>query len=241
MANTHSLDLEASSSQYAYIASGDQTNLNITNNLTVEMWVKVESQPAADYYLASKFLNSPSSSRSWAWIYDDNGAGGYRFRFFSADAGGSLGDYSLNHTLTVGSWTHIATTFASGTAEFFVNGSSIGSGTGTLDSSLQSEAIAIALGADGNGGNNFDGKVDEFRIWNDVRSEAEILANYKKEISGASANLQCYLQLNNDYTDQTSNSNDFTGSGSPTFSTDVPFPISGGSPIFMSSGGLSIG
>ena len=46
MANTYSLDLELTSSQYAYIADGDQTGLDITGDFTYEMWIKLEQLPS---------------------------------------------------------------------------------------------------------------------------------------------------------------------------------------------------
>jgi hypothetical protein len=88
-----------------------------------------------------------------------------------------------------------------------------------------------------------DGLMDEVRVWNDVRTAQEISDNYEKEISGGSANLQGYWKLNNNYTDETSNGNDLTASGSPVFSTDVPFvgtAAAAGNPLFF-SGGLSLG
>jgi hypothetical protein len=39
--NTHSLDLELSSSQYAYITDANQTGLDITGDFTIEAWIKL--------------------------------------------------------------------------------------------------------------------------------------------------------------------------------------------------------
>ena len=75
--------------------------------------------------------------------------------------------------------------------------------------------------------NFFDGLIDEVRVWSDIRTVPEILNNYKRELVGNEANLVGYWRLNNDYLDQTSNNNDLTASGSPVFSTSVPFTEAG--------------
>ena len=56
MANSHSLDLESSSSQYASITDASQTGLDITGDLTIELWAKFESLPSEyNYSIVSKW------------------------------------------------------------------------------------------------------------------------------------------------------------------------------------------
>jgi hypothetical protein len=69
----------------------------------------------------------------------------------------------------------------------------------------------------------FDGHVDEVRIWNDVRTSTEIANYYKRQLTGTEDGLVYYWKLDNAYTDSTSNGNTLTGINTPTFSTDVPF------------------
>ena len=44
MWNRYSLDLELSSSQYAYVA--DNPELSITGDITIEAWIKLEQLPS---------------------------------------------------------------------------------------------------------------------------------------------------------------------------------------------------
>jgi len=69
----------------------------------------------------------------------------------------------------------------------------------------------------------FDGLIDEVRVWNDIRSDAEVDDNKLTELVGNEAGLAGYWKLNNDYLDETSNNNDLTAVAAPVFSTDVPF------------------
>ena len=74
----------------------------------------------------------------------------------------------------------------------------------------------------------FDGDIDEVRVWNDIRSEAELDDNYLTELVGDEANLQGYWKFNNDAgVGYTSNSNDLTNENTATFTTDVPFTGAG--------------
>ena len=132
----------------------------------------------------------------------------------------------------VGTWAHAAVSVdvsLGESASFYKNGSPVAE---TLDTdnnatSIDDNVSDFAIGAresTSTYGNFFDGLVDEVRVWNDIRSAAEILANYNKELTGSEAGLVGYWKLNNDYTDsQSSGNNDLTATGSPVFSTDVPF------------------
>lgn len=110
------------------------------------------------------------------------------------------------------------------TATFFLDGVSLGTSVGAV-TSLNNNASRFAIACDFNNAarNFYDGKMDEARLWNTERTEAQMLANKSVEIAVNSAGLAAYYQLDNAVTDSTSNANDLTATNSPTYSTDVPF------------------
>ena len=56
---------------------------------------------------------------------------------------------------------------------------------------------AIWIGAENDGGGfYFTGETDEVRIWNDVRTQDEIIANMNNELAGSEANLVAYYNFN---------------------------------------------
>src|SRR3990172_1052049 len=71
MANTKSLDLELSSSQYASIADASQTGLDITGDISVVAWIDLEELPSTattDFTIIGKWT-SASGKRSYLfWI-----------------------------------------------------------------------------------------------------------------------------------------------------------------------------
>ena len=136
--------------------------------------------------------------------------------------------------MVVDTWYHIALTCdvsqpSATTFELYLNTTSQGNGTSILSanpSAISDNTTAFCVGCGLNNGvplRFFDGLIDDIRVWNDIRTSSEISANYQRELAGNEANLQGYWKLNNNYLDQTTNDNDLTPSGTPVFSTDVPF------------------
>jgi hypothetical protein len=68
-----------------------------------------------------------------------------------------------------------------------------------------------------------DGHGDDLRYWSTARSIAELQSDYDLELTGTETNLQSYFQLNNDFDDIGPSDDNGSGSGSYTFSSDVPF------------------
>src|SRR3990167_1669458 len=231
MANTNSLDLELSSSQYADRA--DTTSLSITGDLTIECWVKLEQLPSTvgtRFNAVTKYKES-TNERSYRLTIESTND---KPLFVNSSDGTSANTTSAAATtaLTAGVWTHLAVSYnaAAGTCAFYRNGVADGTGA-SLKTSIHDNASRFALGAintDVAAVEFYDGLIDEVRIWNDIRTATEILTNYQAELLGSEQGLVAYYKLNNVYTDSTTNANDLTASGSPVFSTDVPF-VGGGS------------
>lgn len=238
MANTHSSDLERDSDQYLFITDGDQTGLDITGDLTKEIWLNLESSPpnGEEWPIISK-LDYGASERSYYLSYAYSDPTYYFHLQLSQDGGGTNRDrITWDYTLTGSTWYHVAVSVdisaaVASEALLYINGSSQGNGDVAQDGSITSiynSNAPFLVGALWSNGSlssegTFDGKIDEVRIWNDIRTPTEIADNYQKEIVGSEAGLAGYWKLNNDYLDETSNNNDLTASGSPVFSTDVPF------------------
>jgi hypothetical protein len=88
----------------------------------------------------------------------------------------------------------------SGNAQWYINSSTSGSaisisGAGDIDN-----GNSLTIGSDNKSGNYFSGKIDEVRIWNDVRTPAEIKASYNRSLSDSyeESNLKLYLRMNNE-------------------------------------------
>lgn len=237
--NTHSIDLESESSQTLSITDALQTGLDLTSDFTIELWVKPESQPAADdvYYFVTKYLGT-GNQRSYFFAYRNN-SGAYQLGMnLSADGVETEGAF-VNQTLNNATWYHVAVTWdaSASTYKYYVNGSQSGSDVVRSYTSVYNGTAVFYIGGFA-AGDTFDGLIDEVRIWNDIRTQPELAASYQSELTGTETNLVGYWQLDNSLLDETVNNNDLTNNNSAVFSTTVPFAGSeAGSPCSYSGTG----
>ncbi len=129
-------------------------------------------------------------------------------------------------TLTTGNWNRlsVAWTASTSTALFYLNGTLVGTSVGTK-TTISSNVSLLYIGANKTSvvANFFDGKVDDIRVWSNVQTAAQILANNNLQLTGGEGGLQAYYSLNNSANDVTANANNLTLVNTPTYSTDVPF------------------
>ena len=245
MANTYSLDLESGSSQYVKITDAAQTGLAFSSTFTLEGWFNFESLPASNGNMG--FANkskSDGSDYAYAWYLNHNAdPDEYRLTLYCMESADATKYDSAYWVITpsTGVWYHYAVTCDVGNAsattfELFINGVSPGNGTMARTdncTSIHDSAMNFEIGTPWNATATefFDGKIDDFRAWNDVRTSVEIASNMNHQLVGNETGLVGYWKLNNDYLDETTNNNDLTASGSPVFSTDVPFTEAGFLPI----------
>ena len=224
-ANTNSIDLERDNSQFLSIPDASQTGLDITGNLTIEAWVKIESAPTSGifYSIASKW-NGDTSNRSYMFAYGDVGGTKKLRLVWSPDGAVTVDQGDVNYDLGIGTWHHVAMVFtaASHSAEFFVDGISVGSASDTSTSILNGTA-SFEVGNHDGGTFYFDGLIDDVRVWNVARTNSEINTNKSVELTGSESGLVGYWKLNGDTNDLTANNNNLTATGGPIFSSDTPF------------------
>ena len=234
--NTYTTVLDLSSTQYWSIAQVDITGIDLTSDFTLETWVNIDQLPSSAGSPFSLFNKGTG---------DDSG--GYRFILLSANDGARLyyWDSSDNRTYMssdaaivvaddVGNWVHLAVSVdvSSQTAVFYKN-TAVQANTNN-----QTNASAVGASTDAfyigqHGANNWymDGKVDDSRVWSDIRSGAEISDNYNCSLDGDEAGLEGYWRFDNNGTDSNANGNDLTNNNSATFqSGSLPFTDSCSAP-----------
>lgn len=224
MSNTHSLDLEASSSQYATAA--DSSSLSLTGNHTIECWVRMESLPSTGAYMVIVSKHGATNQYGYVWgVWNE--AGFYQIRGGISSNGANFDYHTVNlGTFNTGTWYHLAIAFTASThtLEVYKDGVSLGTdATGTL-TSIYDNTQLLHVGALNQGSPGFflDGLIDEVKMYSDVRTGSEILTDmYSSPLTGD--NLVAYWSLNNVATDASGNSNTLTLQNSPSYSTTTPF------------------
>jgi hypothetical protein len=133
---------------------------------TVAAWVKVISLP---------------SNRAWILLLGNEGTGSHHWLINSLGVT-QLGVWNggqVNPTLPLGEWKHIAVTFDGATLAGYVDGMLAGSGAAIFDL----EGMPLTIGGPHIGENNFNGMVDDVRIYDRALTAAEIAALATEGIS----------------------------------------------------------
>ena len=229
--NTHSLDIEQGSAQYATITDAAQTGLDITGDLTIEYWIKPESTTNN-----ANVVNKCNASGNAGYVIQFAISGKTYVQIDQSTNGTDLSTATTTATISTGAWTHVAMVYTASTGAILVyfNGVSQAFDNSTTNATAINnnvEDFRVGANIDPTPGNKYDGLVDEVRIWNSARTAQQISDNYQKQI-GTDSNLKAYYRFNNAYTDFSGNGNTLTASGSPVFSTDVPFVGTGDSGFF---------
>lgn len=130
-------------------------------------------------------------------------------------------------TLATGQWNRISIswTASSSLATFYLNGSSLGTTTGTKTAIHDNTSLLYVGGNKGASAiqNYLNGYIDDVRIWSTVRSASDIAAANNIQLTGNEGNLAAYYKLNNSAADSGTHTNTLTLRNSPAYTTTVPF------------------
>lgn len=211
---TQSIDLEASSNQYATVA--DTGVLDIANACTMEVWIKPETTPG--HYIMSK-RKAAGNQRSFSMEYSGSSLSCF---FDNTGAGGAGKSASVSWSPSTGTWYHVAVTKNGTNIKFYVDGVQQGTTQTISNSAVFNSTAPFQLGTEsGDPGAEFDGRMVLARLWSVERTQSEIDTN-KCTILGATTGLVGEWTLNNTYADNSGNGLTLTGVNTPTFGADVP-------------------
>lgn len=223
--NSNSIELNGVS-QLLEITDGNQTNLNFTDALTLEMWIKLDTplvEVIVPLFMKREGINN---QRSYSWyLHNTGGITTMNFDYSSTGSDGT--DEKVSWTPSAGVWYHIAVTKSGSDVKFYVDG--IQQGTTQIGSiaNIYDSTSPVQIGGWFNEGSPvgwINGHIDDIRAWNVVRTEAEIAANMNTELTGNETGLVGYWKFNGgSLEDATANNNDLTNVNNATFSTDTPF------------------
>ena len=203
MAQNNCLDFDGTND---YVAIGSNFGIG-TNNLSVECWVYI-----------------PDNSEQGTFIKIGNAANGY-----GIGVGGTTFENPGNKLIYINElvgwhptgndigtgWHHVAFTIdGSNSTNIYLDGINVYSFTETP---ITPSSVTYIGSTDASGGRLLTGgKIDEVRVWNDVRTETEIRQNMYRELPSPAgeANLVAYYKLNE--SDTTTTAVDSKGSNDGT-------------------------
>ncbi len=210
-------------------------NSNVPNTNNSLSFVKANSQYVTIPHSASINLVATFTMEAWVNYSGINctivDKGDYDF-LWELNANGNankLGFYIKNTNTWVYStsavpqntWTHVAITLNAGTLTFYING--VASGAYNSVTNLQ-DTQPMNIGRQQPTScacNHFNGKMDELRLWNVVKTQGQIQADMNKKIPANSAGLVAYYRFDevsgNIAADATVNGNNGTLMNGPTW------------------------
>jgi hypothetical protein len=142
-----------------------------------------------------------------AWIYPTIDDASYNMIMSQEDGGWdrfiaiNSGKFALGRTINgwvppaliiLNTWQHIAVVYSGANIKFYLNGVEFVSGT---TEGSHSSLGKFTIGSNQAGTQNFKGKMDEVRVWNVARTQAEISANMSTSLTGSEAGLVAYFNF----------------------------------------------
>lgn len=208
----------------ASVDIGNTATFNITGALSFEFWAKQPTSSAA-----RQLIYRLDSTNGYQF---DSNAGTLRFVYRSSTA---VKVTETTETWHDDRWHHVAVTYNASDSNrviLYVDGvalknqTNVGAMTGTA-------SLNCFIGNLSSGGstNNWAGDMCEVRIWNTTRTVVEITANMYKRVLGNETGLVAYFPMDEGtgttITDRSTNSNNGTAVGSPTWINGAPIQGSG--------------
>ena len=166
----------------------DNTDLDITDNLSVSVLFKLDNTPSTTEYLIGKY-DTGLNAREWAIHIDTNNKVNV---VFGGGAGAYSGGWQSTNPLTPTVINHLAFTFNGGALVVYLNGSPLsGTTSGAIPSTLYNGAGNLSIGSILNSGAGqlfTDGIIYEVRLYDTaILTSDDVTAIYNTPITASPA------------------------------------------------------
>lgn len=170
----------------AIVTSSNTTQFSLTNNFTVELWMKPDKNPKYGTFF-SKGLSIIHHSEYYPAVYGSNclilSLGGQTY-------------LTPSNSITNGVWQHVAVTSASdGTIKVYINGVQQTLSNSTKATQAANLTTPVRIGSNSTYSQPYYGSLDEVRVWTTERTQATIQANMMTNYVGDEANLVAYYKF----------------------------------------------
>jgi hypothetical protein len=207
--------------------------LNLAGDWTIEAWFKDETPDGYDHELTPIVAKMDTTARREGQYV--LAIGDHKLQAGSRHRGDwHTVEYDLvARGVTAGAWHHAAASLNSRTraVTLYLDGRLVQ--TGTIDALGLANASPVNIGRSGTGRTYWIGKIDDVRLWNRVRTDAEIAASYQTEFAAPPAGLVANWKFDESSgltaADSTAAPADAMLAGGALFSADVP-PVPGPGP-----------
>ncbi len=168
---TYSADFEAGDTENLCVTHATQTGLDITDEITVAGWIKMES---TDTYRNFITKYDTSSNRAYALYYQDSGILVFSL---SPDGSTTTSAYTATGQISTGQWYHVAGTYDGEEIKVYIDGQLPANGTNNpaaYTSGIHPSTADFCLGSNANPSSFMDGLIDEAAVFSRALSSDEI-------------------------------------------------------------------
>lgn len=209
-APTMCADFETSSSQYAARTSGSVVGVSFLDDYTVEAKVWLESY--GNWTIGGRYTGGGTDD-GFALQLSASG----QIIMYAAGTGFRQG--ITNQAVPLGRWVHIAATMdmSGGVSTIYMDGVPLIVGMSGAATQL-TQSGDLMIGNFTGGTQFFDGKIADFRIWNTVRTQAQIRDNMHR-YPAITTGLVVHHKLDGNFNDASGNGNTLTSFAGVTSTT----------------------
>ena len=188
-----------------YIDIPDQNSIDLSSNFTIEGWI----YPTGTGSSATEggIIINKEHSYEIARFAD----GTLQYALSANGAGNDWAWVNTGMVAPLNTWTHFALVKSGTTVSFYLNASAPGTHLAN-PATLTANTQQLRLGARFAGSQFFNGAIEEMRIWNTSRTQAEIKSNaFNRNLSNSATGLVAYYRMNEGSGTTTVNSAASTG------------------------------
>ncbi len=175
-----------------YVEINDAPALDLTTGeFTISAWIMPTSWGQNNQGRVLDHGGGSGGTAGWSLALENKSSRGLpqalRMRINNDSSFDGMSDPAA---IALNAWQHVAVTFDNGTLTFFVDGLNRGMRTGVTAPIARSGPIFIGARIDAQ--RNFDGAIDEVRIWDRALTQQEIQNNMDLVLTGSEPGLVAY-------------------------------------------------
>ncbi|MBO6587315.1 MAG: T9SS type A sorting domain-containing protein [Gracilimonas sp.] len=167
----------------------EQLYSNFEETITVEAWINHNGNSDENAVI----LQKGTSDKGYLFRLEGMGNAA-NVSFTVGDIDYSRPRVVTNTSIPANQWTHVAATYNGADMKIYVNGALDNSKSVTRSVGLNANDLLIG-GPDALNGNFYSGELDEIRIWNAARTDAEIADHFYTELLGDHEDLIAYFRF----------------------------------------------
>ncbi len=173
-----------------YIRIADDDALDFTESLCLEAWIKATAwkDQAWQGSILSKDADEGGTQTGYVMRAGKNGT----VQFVATPGWDEIGSGEM---MQLNKWYHVASVYGDGAMKLYVNGALVAQKD--HEGPLNTNTVDLLIGeGSGFSGRQFQGMIDEVRIWNIARTEEEINQYIATELEGTEEGLVAYFPMN---------------------------------------------